>query len=143
MLEPYPENAVQVNAAHPDNAAVRLWQPEFISRLLKVSAAALGVFVLGAAVFGKAGWIIGSLAAWAWAYADHLFLARIVRMVQSGKRSGPELWKWCLIKFPALYLVGLGGLLLPFVKIPGVIAGLSIYWWVGVILLFSPKIKKA
>jgi hypothetical protein len=118
-----------------------LWSWEFFKRTVAVSAAVWAVSAAVLAVTGRASWIAGAAGAWVWAVANQAFLVRIVRGVaQDAARAGRELRFLCLVKFPLLYLLGLGWLLLPFVKVAGVLVGLSAYWLVWPALLWArPK----
>lgn len=122
-------------------SAVLLWSWDFFKRAVSVSGLVWVLAAVTLAVTGRDSWIAGSAGAWVWAVVNHAMLVRIARGIGAdAEKAGRELRLLCLVKFPLLYLLGLGWLLLPFVKVAGVLVGLSVYWLIWPLLfVFRPK----
>lgn len=96
------------------------------------AAAAVGVGVLAAIMAdGRAavGWGVGAL----WGWFNAFLLYRLLAMALSGQTKQKNLFAMCLIKFPLLYLVGLGLLISGWFPLPWLVGG-SALWVFGLIV---------
>jgi len=94
-----------------------------------------------AAVFrGPAEWTAGIWACGAWLLVNHYLIYKIVGMVRrGGEIQRRKIYALSLVKFPVLYLGGLGLLLLPWVHPEGVLIAFSVYLPVVVVFWFRSK----
>jgi hypothetical protein len=99
----------------------QFWK-SFFGRAVIVMAALDVLASLALLGFGKAGWLLGAWGAAVWFLLNAFLLWRMSLWAVPGKT--PEkgvVFKWVLIKFPVLYLIGLGFLLIPGVSLYGVL----------------------
>lgn len=73
-------------------------------------------------LMAKGSWIGGLWLSAVWFVINSFMMWHIAELVASGQRPDPrKIFGWCLIKFPVLYLAGLGILLLPGIDASGVL----------------------
>lgn len=72
--------------------------------------------------FSRAHWLFGVWGAAAWFWLNAYLLWRITAWAPAGGQPPTQstVLKWCLVKFPVLYLIGLGFLMIPGVRLGGV-----------------------
>ncbi len=71
---------------------------------------------------GRAGWLAGLWLSAAWFLVNSLMMWRIMEWVASGQMPDQRrILGWCVVKFPVLYLAGLGLLMIPGVEVSGVL----------------------
>lgn len=81
-----------------------------------------GIATLAILGFGRAHWLVGLWGSAAWFLLNAFLLWRITVWSPAGKPPGRgTILMWCLVKFPALYLIGIGFLLIPGVHLGGVL----------------------
>ena len=72
---------------------------------------------------GRAGWLLGVWGSAVWFWLNAFLLWRIAASLSAAKTTANRdgVMKWVLIKFPVLYLAGIGFLLIPGVSLLGVL----------------------
>lgn len=90
------------------------------SVLMMIALNVIATPVLG--LTGRTGWITGSWLSAGWFVVNSLLMWRLMVWVGSGQAPDPKrILGWCMIKFPVLYMAGLGILLIPGVSASGVL----------------------
>lgn len=94
----------------------------FFGRAIIVMAVLNGIATLVLLGTGRAGWLLAVWGAAAWFLLNAFLMWRITAWVPSGQSPDKmTVMKWGLLKFPVLYLIGLGFLLIPGVHIGGIL----------------------
>lgn len=115
----------------------------FFGKAVMATAIIDAVATLALLGFGKAGWLLGVWGSAAWFCLNAFLLWRITSWVPSGK-TPPRgtVMVWVLIKFPVLYLLGLGFLLLPGVHIGGVLVTFTAFLAGMALALYKGETEK-
>jgi hypothetical protein len=91
-------------------------------RAMQVTVVLDAVATAVLAMTGKAGWVAGVWLSAAWFLVNSLMMWRIMEWVASGQMPDQRrILGWCVVKFPVLYLAGLGLLMIPGVEVSGVL----------------------
>lgn len=79
-------------------------------------------------VTGRAEWILGLWLSAGWFLVNSYLMWRIMEWVASGQMPDQRrILGWCVVKFPILYLVGLGILFIPGVSASGVLVTFTFF----------------
>ena len=101
--------------------------------------------LIGTAVLvwtGRTSWIAGVWVSAVWFVINSLLLWRIADWVTSGQMPDQrKIIGWCVIKFPVLYLGGLGLLMIPGIQIRGVLVSFTAFL-TGLLIVQLLNIKK-
>ncbi len=103
----------------------RFWQGSF-GRCIRFSCIVLALFSSIIIFTSLRVWLLGVWVAMLWLFLNSLSMAKIYFLAMDGQ-VGKQWITNCLIKFPLLYLLGLGFLILPGIQFEGVLVTLTIY----------------
>jgi hypothetical protein len=79
-------------------------------------------------LMAKAGWIGGLWLSAVWFFVNSLMMWHIMQSVASGQKPDQRrILGWCIVKFPVLYLAGLGILLIPGIEVSGVLVTFTFF----------------
>lgn len=111
------------------------FKTSFTGRCVILTALATIPVAAVVAIAGRVEWILGVIAAVAWISANDYLFWRMLAMVRAGTFDRGKLNIFLIVKFPVLYLLGLGLLVVPAVRLSGVLVGLTVHaavvavWW--------------
>ena len=96
---------------------------------------------------GRASWLLGLWGAATWFWLNAFWLWRITAWVPAGEQAPTKstVLKWCLVKFPVLYLIGFGFLLIPGVRLAGVFVTFTVFLIGMIVALYiglDPRLNK-
>ena len=91
---------------------------------------------------GRVGWVAGVWVAAGWFGVNSLMMWRMASWAGSGQLPDRRrIMGWCVVKFPVLYLAGVGLVMLPFVRIEGVFITCT-FFFAGILVAQLLGIRK-
>lgn len=104
------------------------FNPRFFGSVFRISFILTVLASLAAFLTGRTLWIPGMWAAFLWLSVNGFLMNKLFVWCLDGvPKHRNKIQAVCIVKFPVLYLAGLGLLFVPAVKIQGVFAGFTVF----------------